>query len=354
MLFLLHFGLLAKANMASPIREGTKTSSAISSKDIDILSEKIFIKIDPNFKTARFIVEYNIQSNLSGAQIPLLFYAENFKDSFYVWLNNKKINIQNVPHTYYENSLFNGFTKPLDNEKITIYWENNAGNVYKLNDLKYFEADLEKGVQKVRVEYTANVWIDLSGLIKKYSFLYSLSPAKYWKSFGSLEIIVEQEGQVKQFKTNLGLPNEETLKSLNTWTFNKIPNEYFEISYIPKPNNLASILMKIEPFGLAMLASILLAIAHFVLTITFRRKNIQKKYSLPVILGSILVPFFSLLIYNYSYVVIDKVIGDDASQYHGYVFLSYIFYPIMLIIYWIIFWQIDRQYKRRLFIGKRQ
>jgi hypothetical protein len=49
-----------------------------------------------------------------------------------------------------------------------------------------------------------------------------LTPAKFWKSFGTISIIVEQEGQPKPIRTNLGIPIEKEIKSKNTWTFNNI------------------------------------------------------------------------------------------------------------------------------------
>jgi hypothetical protein len=177
--FLLLFGQFAQANMSSPIWEGTMTSSAFTSKDINILSEFIHIRIDKDYKTAKFIVEYIIQSEVTGRQIPLLFYAQDYNDSFFVWVDNQKVTIQDIPqkYTHFDNSPFSGFSSLKDddnreNEKdeVTIYWYKNSGFVYKLKDLKYFETDISNGVHKVRVEYTANVWTDISGWIKEYSF----------------------------------------------------------------------------------------------------------------------------------------------------------------------------------------
>jgi hypothetical protein len=236
-LFLL-FEQFAHANMASPIWEGTMTSSAFSSKDINILSELIHIKIDKDYKTAKFIIEYTIQSNVTGRQIPLLFYAQDYKDSFFVWVDNQKVTIQGIPekYTHFENSPFSGFSSFKDdnnrkneNDEVTIYWYKNYGFVYRLNDLKYFETDITKGVHKVRVEYTANVWTDISGWIKEYSFRYSLTPAKYWKSFGNLNITVEQEGTVRQLSTNIGEPIEKTYKAKKK---KKLSWNLFSISHV--------------------------------------------------------------------------------------------------------------------------
>lgn len=350
-LFLI-LGQLALANMASPIRRGTMTSSAISSKDINIVSEKVFVKVDPGFKTAKFTVEYNIQSDISGMQIPLLFVARDFRDSFSVWIDDKEVRLQNVPVNHYEDSPFNGFANSLERDnyedEITIYWESKSGNVYKLSDLKYFEADIEKGAHVVRVEYTANAWTNSSGWVKKYSFRYSLTPAKFWKSFGNLEIAVVQDGQIGHVETNLGLPDEKEIKSTNTWTFNKLPDEYFEISYTPEISGYARALIDIEPFGFAVITLVFLSIIHLFLTLAYRRKNINRKYSIVVILGSVLIPFLSMLSFVFSFDLIDNAIGENAGRHHGYATLSIIFYPVILAVYWFLFWLADKLYKKKL------
>lgn len=355
--FLLLFGQFAQANMSSPIWEGTMTSSAFTSKDIDILSEFIHIKIDKDYKTAKFIVEYTIQSDFTGRQIPLLFFAQDYKDSFFVWVDNQKVAIQDIPEKYtrIDNSPFSMFSGSFEKnnhsneaDEVSIYWQKNSGFVYKFNDLKYFEADLLKGVHKVRVEYVANVWTDISGWIKEYSFRYSLTPAKFWKSFGTLNINVEQDGTVRQLSTNIGQPVEKTYQTKNSWTFTKLPDEYLEFSYSPKANNLAKTLITIQPFGLSIIAGVILFTLHLFCSFWYRRQFVNKKYSPVVILGSLIIPFLILLSYMYSYDIIDNVIGEEAGRHHGYVFLVIIFYPILLPIYWTIVWLLDRRQKGKL------
>lgn len=355
--FLLLFGQLAQANMSSPIWEGTMTSSAFTSKDINILSEIIQIKIDKDYKTAKFIVEYTILSDISGRQIPLLFYAQDYKDSFFVWVDNKRVSIQTIPekYTHFDNSPFSGFSSSKDDnnrnnerDEVTIYWWKNSGFVYKLNDLKYFETDIAKGLHKVRVEYSANVWTNISGWIKQYSFRYSLTPAKFWKSFGTLVISVEQEGNVRQLSTNIGEPIEKAYKAKNSWTFAKLPDDYLEFSYTPKANNLAKALITIQPFGLSIIAGVILFALHLFFSFRYRRQFVNKKYSPVVILGSLLIPFLILLSYMYSYDIIDNAIGEEAGRHHGYVFLVIIFYPVLLAIYWTTLWLLDRRQKRKL------
>ena len=324
------FGQSAEANMSSPILKGSTSNSVFSSKDIDILSEKIFIRIDKELQTAKFTVEYNIRSDSSGKQIPLVFITQDFKDSFYVWLDDKEINIRNIEEEHFDTSSFLGLS-----------------NTYGRTDLKYFEVNIEKGIiHKVRVEYIAAAWIDSGDWIRQYSFRYSLEPAKYWRSFGSLEIIVEQEGEVRQITTNLGQPNEKEIKSINTWTFNELPDDYFEISFKPALNYFAKILLAISPIGLWFIATIILVIVHLYFTLLYRRKNIAKKFSPVVIVGSIIIPFLSLLSFMFSFYLIDIVIGEHASQRHGYIFLIFIFYPIFVSFYWLLPLIVDREIKK--------
>ena len=139
-LFLL-IGQFCRANMSSPIQEGTLTSTAFSSKDINILSEKINIKIDKEFKTVKFIIEYTIQSDVIGRQIPLLFYAQDYKDSFMVWVDNQRVAIQNIPdkYTHFDNSPFSGFSGVIhgndnknESDEVSIHWNKNSGYVLSL------------------------------------------------------------------------------------------------------------------------------------------------------------------------------------------------------------------------------
>ncbi len=72
-LFLLSHSVFSYANMASPTIDGTNTSTAYTSKDIDILSETININIDKGFNQANYDVTYEIYSAEEGYRIPLVF-----------------------------------------------------------------------------------------------------------------------------------------------------------------------------------------------------------------------------------------------------------------------------------------
>ncbi|NTW33236.1 MAG: hypothetical protein HGB12_11545 [Bacteroidetes bacterium] len=348
---------LSFANMASPIREGTISSSAFSSRDIDIFKEKIHIAIDKEYKTAAYVIEYFIKTDVDGKQIPLLFHARGYKGDFKIWVDNQEVKLLDIPSEYRTtyNAPFEKFSSSFrlpsrqgESETVVIYWEKNSGFVYELNDLKYFEANLTKGEHKIRIEYTAKVWTDVSDWVKKYSFRYSLSPAKNWKSFGSLEIILDVTAFNSLLTTNIGQPTIGKLDSVAIWNFSKLPADYFEIIYTPKISGFAKALIVITPVGLTVIIAILIVLLHFFSIKKFRKNEPTKKYSWVVIAGSIVIPFLILIIYMISYVLIDNAIGKEASSYHGYTFLILILYPLLLPIYWLIMWWTDRIIKRKI------
>jgi hypothetical protein len=343
--------------MASPIWEGTFSSSAFSSRDIDILKEKIYLKIDKNFSTAFYRIEYFIRTDSNGRQIPLLFHAKDYKGDFKVWVDNQEVKLLDIPGEYKTtaNSPFtnfsNSFRQPSRNgepETVEIYWQKNAGIVYALNDLKYFETDLSKGEHVIRVEYTANVWTDKSDWVKEYSFRYSLSPAKHWKSFGSLEIILDASDFNSALTTNLGQPTNGRLDSISVWNFSKLPSDYFEMIYKPEISAFAKTLIAISPFGLTLIFALFIALLHLISIKKYRKSQPTRKYSWVVIVGSLIIPFFILISYMVSFGIIDSVIGDEAGRYHGYTFLVIGLYPLLMPVYWTIMWLADKKIKERI------
>lgn len=354
-LFLLIFNF-SFANMASPIIEGSKNASAFSSKNVTILHENIIVHISQDFKTAKYTIEYYVKSDLVGGQIPLLFLAKDYKDNFNVWLDGKLVKIKDIPNYIInpENNQFadfaNSFAEKIDENKyISITWQRNNTNLYNLDDLKYFEADLTKGEHKIKVEYSANVWIDKSNeWVNEYSFRYSLAPAKFWKSFGNLDITVFQDGTIKPLRTNLGSPIEGDFGKVSTWKFNKLPSENFNIIYKPNISQTAKALISLDPFGIMILVGIVLMLFHIAINFWYRKKIITKKVTWVVILGSFVVPYLMLHSFFISYDIIDNIIGADASKRHGYYFLILFVYPILVTIYMTIMWIIDVLIRRKL------
>lgn len=356
-LVFLFAGNYAQANMSSPFREGTKAASAFSSRHVDILHENIIIQIDKDFHTAKYKIEYTIKSNVAGKQIPLLFYAIDYKDNFCVWLDDHPVKVFDIPFDKSESSeliftdFSNNFERSLGNHwEAKGLWDDNRPETYfYAYEMKYFQPELPQGIHRIRVEYTAFPWLDCSDWINEYSFRYSLSPARNWKSFGTLDITVEQAGEVKVYSSNLGMPKEGKIKQINTWHFTSLPDaDFLKLTYKPEPNSYAKILLSVGPEGLAAVFGILLFLLHLRTMISYRKRNLQKRFSRIVIAGSILIPFLFLLFCIYSFSLIDFVIGDDASQRHGYIILIMIFYPIILPFYWLVMWLLDKYVKYRM------
>lgn len=343
------------ANMASPYLDGTRSASAFTSRDIDVLEELIHISIDQDFRRATYRVEYLIHTDTAGLQIPLLFLAEDYEEDFKVWVDGNRVLILDIPPDYQmiSDSLTTQFANSFQSsndrtETRVIHWQKNWGSTHYLQELKYFEVDLTKGQHRIRVEYEASAWRDISDWVTKYSFRYALAPAKYWRSFGKLEIQLDAAAVGEPISTNLGKPHRGNLREIASWTFSSLPADYIEINHQPKISTFAGFLIVIGPFGLTLGFAVLLTLLHIWGIRRFRKRYPARRYSWVVIVGSFLVPLLSFLFYMESYALIDAAIGPAAGGYHGYIFLVIIFYPVVLLFYWLIMRWVDRRLKQNL------
>ncbi len=333
------------ANMASPITKGTSSGSAFSSRDIDILSENIHIKVNPDFKTASFKVDYRIQCKADGRQIPLLFLAQQYSGAFKVRVDGHEVNVQDVPAQYdfSEGSPFFQFSRSFPDRisqgeaaTTTIHWSKQDRSLYQLRDLKYFETSLEEGVHQIQVEYIASTWVDRSDWVKVYSLPYALMPAKYWNSFGTLTITLDASDFSKSLQSNLGKPQRGKMDAIAYWSFDEIPLDFLQVSYTPEISALAKTLIQFGPECLGLFLGLLLMILHFFWLIRYKKANPEKSMNKPLLLGSIMVPFLGILSYLYSFELIDQLIGQEASRFHGYTFLVWLIYPVLVLGYWLI------------------
>ncbi|MEM7162648.1 MAG: hypothetical protein AAF487_09450 [Bacteroidota bacterium] len=346
---LLHLQCLA--NMANPVMEGTLGGSPFVNAYVDISHEDIYIQINEHFELASFKIAYHISSSKEGIQIPFLFYASEYADDFSVKLNGKPLLIQTIPSAYNipERTKFNDFAyffeKPAYTDYSQVLLEDAPGSGFQiaLKDMIYFEADIPQGTHIIEVSYKANKWTDSWDWIKEYSFRYALSPAKYWKSFGSLSVKIEAHRCDYELSTNLGDPQMGNLNEIAEWEFDHLPAEILKISYVPKISSTAQSLIALQPSGLALITGLFLALIHFYIMLRYRKRFPHKRFSIVLILGSILVPFIFLLSWMYYFDFIDYQIGIHAGRAHGYTFISMVFYPLILAIYGLVFWLIDRR-----------
>jgi hypothetical protein len=333
------------ANMASPMRNGTSLSTVFTSKNIDILNEKIYFKPDKEFKTGIYLIEYHIKTDTSGKQIPLLFFALDYKENFKVYVDNIEIQLAHGINIYKHFNLLSKNDEFI--ESNLELGEQEFMVTRSSSDLKYFEVFLNKGEHTIRVEYTAFVWTYNAEWLKEYSFRYSLSPAKYWKSFGGLDIIIDNRAFKKQLQTNLGKAHSGSLDSIASWHFDKLPSNFLMVSHIPKVNSLAVFLIKISPEGLTVIFALILFSIHSLSVRKFRQKNPNVRFSWVSIAGSLISPLIILLVFLFSYDLIDAAIGPDATNNHGYLFLAILLYLPLMPVYLIIMQSVDYYFKTK-------
>ena len=348
------FAFAAHANMASPYYDGTKVGSPFGSNAISITKEQIFIKIDKDFNTAKFVVTYYINTPISGTQIPLLFVALDYSKDFKVWVDDSLVEIKKLPENFIRQNTFldnfrNSFP-PNENydDRVEIKWEKEEYEDYSFSDLKYFEADLSKGTHKIKVAYTANAWRDKSDYIIKKSFRYSLTPAKYWKNFGSLHVEVEQEVAEKNYTINFGDGLTKIAALKKSWEFTKLPAEYINISYKKEMPKAAAFVINADPFYLMIVFGLLLFLGNMRLIYGYRKRPVQKITNPFVWFGSIVGCFLILVSYSFFYFFIDYLIGPEASGHMGYSVFMLGIYPILLLIYWGLLFFYDWYLKRKL------
>ena len=343
------------ANMANPVIKGTLGGRPFVSEYVDVVHEDLFIKIDKNFEYASFNVKYHINSSKDGFQIPFLFYASEYLDSFSVKIDGKEVSINDISYDFKvpDNTKFKDFSyffeSPSHSDYGTVLIDDspNGGFYVSLHDMIYFETDISKGKHVIEVNYRATKWTDTGDWVNKYSFRYALSPAKYWKSFGTLSIKIDATDFDKEISTNLGQTKNGNISSKAEWEFNQMPTEILQIYYNPKITKTAQTLINISPSGLAYITGGILAILHLLIVVWYRKKNQLKRFSLAVIIGSVLIPLLFLLSWMNYYDVIDSYIGEHASGSHVYTFLVLALYPVILPIYWLIYWLIDKRIKKK-------
>ena len=363
LLSLLLISLSLQANMSEPMDRGNLGTNPFTSQYVDILHEDIYIEIDEAFSTANFNISYHINSEKDGSQIPLLFYAidayqedDLILENFTITFDGKPIELKAFPEDDLISKLplseYNHFLKKdsLGNyEDIYLEELDGSGSYIGLHELRYFEIDIPKGEHKIQINYTATQWADWWQPIAKYSFRYMLSPAKYWKSFGSLNINLDARNFSKPLSSNLGKPISGDINSVAKWSFDELPVDIFQIEYRPKVSTFAKVLLWLSPFGIGLTVTLLLMLFHFYWMRKWRKKHPSNKIPTVVIIGGIIFPAISLISIILGFNLIRFAIGEHASPVYGYLsILLLIYYPIIAPIYLFGAWVFDLIFKRKL------
>lgn len=320
-IFLLLFPLLLFGNMAKPWVDGSEHSVLFGAENASVKNETIDIRLvrDSNDRNyfAAYTIKYRIISN-QKQKLPLLFIAINLYDKKYIKVNNQSTEI--LPLDFEKNA--HSFLKK--NEKGTfIKYDKDNETPVNQNDVIYFSADLEKGENIIEVRYDASLQYNTYGFVTTYELLYSLSPSKFWKSFGDIDVNLILDENLEFQKSNLG--TEKLEKNTLHWNITPKNLENIEISIAEKTSLFSKILLFFQPLGISVIALIGMLFLHF----RWMKSN-PKKYVL--VLGIVLIPILFYVVYFLSFSLIDFSLGKDNTK-HGYTFFIVITYPIVLLIY---------------------
>lgn len=327
---------LLNANMASPVNIGTLGTNPFLNKFVTIIHENLYIKINEGFKYADFDVEYIIHSEKEGINIPLLFYASDYYTDFKVSIDGnpielKKYNIQHEELTNFE-YLYN--TDNANTPEVHAVFNNGQSETIRLNDFLYFETNISKGKHSINVSYKASAFQYEHRRLTEKSFRYALSPANYWKSFGTLDITIDTSNCNEKITTNLGSPVEGELNSISKYHFSELPVDMIQIDLDTRLGSFSKLLLKIGYFNLALFFMLPLVYFHYKLMKKFRKHNTASKLSETAILGGVLLPFLFLFVLIFSSFFIDYFLGEHASGREGYgAFFLFLFLPKFILVY---------------------
>lgn len=334
LLILLLFPILMFGNMAKPWMDGSQ-HSVLFGGDASVKKEIINIRIIKDslheIHYANYSIKYHIYSPRKQT-LPLLFVAMDLFGNQQIKVNNRLIKIEPLD---FEKKTY-PFIKKNTNGTFITFDGKQEYYIYQ-NDLIYFSADLEKGDNIIEIQYDANMEYNTYGFIQKYKLEYSLSPSQYWKSFGPIEVNLILDNQVDFKESNLG--QEKESNQILKWTITPQNRDKIEIKLSEKTSFISEVLLTLDPFGIAILSLVVMFFVHLKLM----KKN-SKTYVL--VLGIILVPILFYVVYFLSYNLIDFSLGKEHTR-HGYIFFIVLTYPILLLFYWILIWQIHKRRKAK-------
>lgn len=334
------------ANMANPYVNGTKNSLFISSKDVSVTKENIDIFLLKDIAEVAYTITYEIESD-TNTVLPLLFIASNYEHDFKVIINGdndedtkvlKKITGTEIKEEF-------SYLKVLDNEHVDVPFSKTETVTARMDDLIAFNASLRKGKNTIEVAYFALNSYNRHDWFKKPTIEYSLYPSKFWKSFGTISIKIHSEQLFKIDSSNIGKPMLTFKQSYNneySWQLKKITTDVMSIQVSPKISLLSKILIALDPIGIAIIILIILIIFHF--------KRIKKyaqtspdKINKPLWLGNILIPIIFIVVFLFSFSLIDWTLAESAGNFHGYIFMIILMLPFFWMGYSLFMWLIYRQ-----------
>jgi hypothetical protein len=344
-IFLSLFYFSVQANMAKPWNDGSEHSILFSSKGIDVIKEHIGIKIISNDDyLARFQIRYELNTPIAQA-LPLLFIASDLFNEPIVTVNGKTIKITHLKKNTAKELEQMSFLEPYQDEYVRVHYEKNESILVRLDDLAYFVGDLQKGTNIITVAYDSRLESNNFGFTTDLTFKYSLAPSKYWKSFGPIKIDLELPEKYQFKECSIGSPDHQNGKNLS-WTLKQVPDTDLQISMKPVVPVISAILLFLDPLGIATIAFIILVYVH---VNRIKKHRIQQvpRYNWGLAIGNIVIPPLIYAIYFGAYDLIEWTLGDLSLGKHGYIFLMVFTLPVFWVIYDLIMWLVDLQFKKK-------
>lgn len=327
--------------MASPFFSGTSQGSVYTSKDISIINEDIFIKIDSNFQYFQFEVEYEVFNEFDSLQIPLVFEALDYDSEMTVYVNGVNTSSLDLSGSITKEQIFSQIEE-LESPRVSFDWNDTMTISGFRRGLHYFNAPLNHGLNHIKVHYTALANVDRSGWIKEYSLFYSLAPVKYWKGFEHLKITIDATGFPDQYEHNLGETTSGNQNQLATWSFHQLPADYILLQRLPLIPEPAQTFIEWDAFDFLIIAFLIGFIIHWLLFIKFyKRLNLNQIKWLNIII-TLLLGIIPPYAYIYYYSFVDSLIGEHAANFHGYIFLIYFTYPVIVLVHYILLYLLIR------------
>lgn len=335
-------GLPLWANMASPYGEGSELATTFINRNARVLSEKLTIVPDSSFSSAYITAHYSIYMDSAGTDIPLLFVAREYEGDFSVEVDGEEVEtkplsemnigmLSELPPSWRPSIK----EMPVDSASsyVAVAWSFWNSMNFAIEDLIYFETNLDTGLHDIYVYYKARVWSDGSDWVDRYFLSYSLSPAKYWRDFGTLEVTLDTRNFPQSLSTNLGEPTSGSLDDIAKWQFDKLPVDVLTVEYEPEISGLAEVLIGVGPGWISIICIAPFIFIQILLLCRFEKKK-SPKFNPWILIGGVGVPIIWALIYFNSFEWIYSAIGDSASRRQGYMSVMVVFIvPILMLIY---------------------
>ncbi|RZJ73197.1 hypothetical protein [Flavobacterium sp.] len=313
--------LFSFANMAKPWVDGSKHSGLFTSTEAQVKHEKIDIELisknDVFFGKYRVVYDIFVAKDIA---MPLQFIGLELHGNPTVSVNGKIVETTIPPVTFASVSEYDRQT-------------------HEAKDEFRFDADLKSGRNQIVVSYQVNIEYGLTSLEREYTLRYAIYPAKYWKSFGPIEIQLKASPEFEFTKANIGQPKFDG--KFHTWKIKASDVDELEISFVRRKSVLGKLLIFLEPGGIASVAFILFGFLNVRLLRKYPKKAKQIVWT-----GIFVAPTLFYLVFEKAYFWIDSAL--QQWQNHGYTFFYWIFWPLLALLYGLyLFWQKRRFEKIR-------